>query len=142
MKNNGFTMMEVMVAMAIVGISLGVFISILGNSLKMRWKLEDHAKNVTVARITAEKMRLGLIEDVSFGGEEMEGETEDGTYWKAIPITITARENNEYSDELDTSELEEKGLELDNDTSQNRISFYNIVVGGVELSSSVKGGSR
>ncbi|MGR3218574.1 MAG: PulJ/GspJ family protein, partial [Candidatus Anammoxibacter sp.] len=75
-EKSGFTMIEVMVALAIVSISLGVFISILGNSMQMRWKMEDHAKNVVTARVIAEKFSLGLLED------DLEGETEDGISWE------------------------------------------------------------
>ncbi|MGR3317094.1 MAG: PulJ/GspJ family protein [Candidatus Anammoxibacter sp.] len=124
-KKSGFTMIEVMVALAIVSISLGVFISILGNSMKMRWKLEDHARNVVTARVTAEKFSLGLLED------DMEGETEDGTHWEIIPIEIKGRRE---------ADDEGNGMLFGHeDGSIKKIDFYNVVVGGVEVCSSIKG---
>ncbi|MGR3178415.1 MAG: PulJ/GspJ family protein [Candidatus Anammoxibacter sp.] len=133
-KNRGFTMIEVMVALAIVSISLGVFISILGNSMQMRWKMEDHAKNVVTARVTAEKFSLGLLED------DLEGETEDGISWEIIPIEIKGRRVDEdgilFEDDDD-------GIVFGHDDdSIKKIDFYNVIVGGVEVCSSVKGTKR
>ncbi|MGR3218645.1 MAG: type II secretion system protein [Candidatus Anammoxibacter sp.] len=126
-EKGGFTMIEVMVALAIVSISLGVFISILGNSMKMRWKIEDHAKNVVVARLTAEKFSLGLLEDA------MDGETDDGTSWEIVPTEIKERRADK-----DEALFEDD----DDDGSTKKIDFYNVVVGGVVISTSVKGAQR
>ena len=133
-KKRGFTMIEVMVALAIVSISLGVFISILGNSMKMRWKMEDHAKNVVVARVTAEKFSLGLLED------DMEGETEDGTSWEIIPIEIKGRRTEE--DGILFEDGDDGIVFGHGDDSIKKIDFYNVVVGGVKVCSSVKGSKR
>ena len=94
--------------------------------MKMRWKMEDHAKNVVTARVTAEKFSLGLLED------DMEGETEDGTHWEIIPIEIKGRRSDEN----------EILFEDEDDVSIKKIDFYNVVVGGVEVCSSAKGTKR
>ena len=145
MKQNGFTLIEVMIALAIVGASLGVFMSILGNSLRTRWKLEDHAKNVIAARVTAEKLGLGLLED------SMEGETENGTHWEVTPVSVAKRLKNEdgiespfmsKSDYEDMNKLIYEELSIpegQEDQTLKKTRFYNVMVGGIELSAAGKG---
>lgn len=145
MKQNGFTLIEVMIALAIVGASLGVFMSILGNSLRTRWKLEDHAKNVITARITAEKMGLGLLED------NMEGETENETHWEVTPVSVAKRLKNEDGiespfmskpDYEDMNKLIYEELSIpegQKDQTLEKTGFYNVVVGGIELNAAGKG---
>lgn len=139
-KKNGFTMMEVMVALAIVGISLGIFISVLGNSMKTRLKLDEHAKSVANARVIAEKMRLGLLENFTGTeeeGEPTESETEEGLKWQATKVPIKSRMNkDDESSSLFKDTLNEEDLILTGDTSNGGIVFFNINVEGVELLSS------
>ena len=131
-KKDGFTIIEVMVALAVVGISLGVFISILGNSMRMRWKLEDHSEELFVARVTAEKFRLGLLE------ENMEGETEDGIKWEVVPIEITKRKNRDESDIFSNLDDSQGLFGDEEDEAQKRMGFFNVTVGGINVSSSLK----
>ena len=43
-NKTGFTILEVMVALAIVGISIGIFFSIIGNSSRLREKIDRHTE--------------------------------------------------------------------------------------------------
>ena len=154
MNRNGFTIIEAMVALTILGISLGVFISILGNSLKMRRSLDEHAHNLFTARVIAEKFRLGLLEG------DTEGETDNGTPWTAEPIKIKNKKarpegeeggvfdenlEDEFGEEFEEFEEEEEdysdlifGLDEQSGKDEEKLEFYNIIVGGIGVSSSKK----
>jgi len=136
MKNNGFTMIEVMVALAIVGISLGVFISILGNSLRIRWKLEDHARHLIAARVAADKMRLGLVDDLESSG------TEDSENVEIVPIEVTVRSGESDSGSMYGGQSNVGQLIFDDEKTSNLINFYKVIVGGIELSTSLKGAKK
>lgn len=62
-KKKGFTILEVMVAMAIVGVSIGIFFSLVGNSLRLRGKIDDHTKSLLLARTKTEESFLGILGD-------------------------------------------------------------------------------
>lgn len=114
---NGFTILEVMVALAIVGISIGIFFGLIGNSSKLRGKIDDHTKLVLLARTKTEEAFLGILgkkhkkinEEKTF-----EGTTKDGIQWKVTQVDkykeakkkISTNTPNE--DESDT-ELPPKG---------------------------------
>ena len=154
MRQGGFTIIEAMVALTILGIALGVFISILGNSLKMRQSLDEHAHDLFTARIIAEKFRLGLLE-----GDD-EGETENGTIWTTEPIKIRMKKarpegeedgvfdenlEDEFGEEFEEFEEEEEdysdlifGLDEQSGKDEEKLEFYNIIVGGIGVSSSKK----
>ncbi|MBI5677119.1 MAG: type II secretion system protein, partial [Planctomycetes bacterium] len=82
---NGFTILEVMVALAIVGISIGIFFGLIGNSSKLRGKIDEHTKLLLLARTKTEEAFLGILgkkyeklnEEKTF-----EGVTKDGVQWK------------------------------------------------------------
>ena len=57
----GFTILEVMVALAIVGISIGIFFGLIGNSSRLRGKIDDHTKLVLFARTKTEEAFLGIL---------------------------------------------------------------------------------
>ena len=86
---NGFTILEVMVALAIVGISIGIFFGLIGNSSKLRGKIDDHNKLVLLARTKTEEAFLGILgkkhkkinEEKTF-----EGTTKDGIQWKVTQV--------------------------------------------------------
>ena len=88
-NKNGFTILEVMVALAIVGISIGIFFGLIGNSSKLRGKIDDHTKLVLLARTKTEEAFLGILgkkykelnEEKTF-----EGVTQDGVQWKVLQI--------------------------------------------------------
>ncbi len=124
--------MEVMVALAILGASLGVFISILGNSMRMRWKLQDHAKDAMAARIIAEKVGLGMDAGLEMDSSDLNIEV--------LPIEITAR----------GAAPKESGPEglggfgespLAGAVGLKKLEILNVAVGGVEITTVKRGGS-
>ena len=78
-----------MVALAIVGISIGIFFGLIGNSSKLREKIDDHTKLVLLARTKTEEAFLGILgkkykelnEEKTF-----EGVTKDGVQWKVTQV--------------------------------------------------------
>ena len=116
-NENGFTILEVMVALAIVGISIGIFFGLIGNSSKLRGKIDEHTKLLLLARTKTEEAFLGILgkkyeklnEEKTF-----EGVTKDGVQWKVSQVDkykearkkITMEASNE--DESDV-ELPPKG---------------------------------
>ena len=110
---NGFTILEVMVALAIVGISIGIFFGLIGNSSKLRGKIDEHTKLLLLARTKTEEAFLGILgkkyeklnEEKTF-----EGVTKDGVQWKVSQvdkykearkkITMEALEEDESDIEL------------------------------------------
>ncbi|MBM2834079.1 MAG: hypothetical protein HW406_1240 [Candidatus Brocadiaceae bacterium] len=113
----GFTILEVMVALAIVGISIGIFFGLIGNSSKLRGKIDDHTKLVLFARTKTEEAFLGILgkKYMKLNEEKtFEGVTKDGIQWKVTQVDkykearkkITMDSSNE--DESDT-ELPPKG---------------------------------
>jgi len=85
----GFTILEVMVALAIVGISIGIFFGLIGNSSKLRGKIDDHAKLALFARTKTEEAFLGILgKEYKELNEEktFEGVTKDGVQWKVLQI--------------------------------------------------------
>src|SRR3989304_4834501 len=114
---NGFTILEVMVALAIVGISIGIFFGLIGNSSKLRGKIDEHTKLLLLARTKTEEAFLGILgKKYETLNEEktFEGVTKDGVQWKVSQVDkykearkkITMEASNE--DESDV-ELPPKG---------------------------------
>ena len=64
-NDSGFTILEVIVALVIVGISITAFIRILGNSSMLRAKVNDYDERLDVAILKTEQTFLGVIEDIS-----------------------------------------------------------------------------
>ncbi len=64
-NDSGFTILEVIVALVIVGISMTVFVRILGNSSMLRVKVNDYDERLDVAVLKTEQVFLGVIEDGS-----------------------------------------------------------------------------
>jgi len=61
-NNRGFTIIEVIVALVIVGVSITMFIRLLGNSAMLRGKINNYDERLEVAVVKAEQSFLGLIE--------------------------------------------------------------------------------
>ncbi|MEK7699959.1 MAG: type II secretion system protein [Planctomycetota bacterium] len=95
---HGFTILEVMVAMVIMGISIGVFFSLMGNSARLSGKINDHAKLLFLAETKTEEAFLGLLEKNYTGAKEKRtagGTTKEGIPWKACEVINPApTENN------------------------------------------------
>ena len=105
----GFTILEVMVALVIMGISIGVFFSLIGNSARLRGKINDHSKLLFLAETKTEEAFLGLLEKNYTGAKEKRtagDTTKEGIPWrvcevkspepekgKAFPITVSKTED-------------------------------------------------
>ncbi len=61
-NNRGFTIIEVIVALVIVGVTITMFVRLLGNSAMLRGKLNDYDERMEIAVVKAEQSFLGLIE--------------------------------------------------------------------------------
>ncbi len=62
-NDSGFTILEVIIALVIVGISVTTFVRLLGNSSMLRVKVNDYDERLDVAILKAEQTFLGAIED-------------------------------------------------------------------------------
>ncbi|MCF6157588.1 MAG: type II secretion system protein [wastewater metagenome] len=92
---NGFTILEIMVALAITGISISIFFSLIGNSSRLRGRIDEHTKQVLLARNKTEEAFLGILEKNYIIGDEKrlyEGKTKDGIQWK---VTENSNNNDE-----------------------------------------------
>ncbi len=61
-NNRGFTIIEVIVALVIVGVSITMFVRLLGNSTMLRGKINNYDERLEIAITKAEQSFLGLIE--------------------------------------------------------------------------------
>ncbi len=64
-NDNGFTILEVIVALVIVGVSVTTFVRLLGNSSMLRAKVNDYDERLDVAILKTEQTFLGVIENFS-----------------------------------------------------------------------------
>ena len=64
-NDSGFTILEVIVALVIVGISVTTFVRLLGNSSMLRAKVNDYDERMDVAILKAEQIFLEGIKDFS-----------------------------------------------------------------------------
>ena len=61
-NDRGFTIIEVIVALAIVGISVTIFVRLLGSSAMLRGKMNNYDERLEIAVTKTEQSFLGLIE--------------------------------------------------------------------------------
>ncbi len=64
-NNSGFTILEVIVALVIVGVSVTMFICLIGHSAKLRSKVNDYDERLNIAITKAEQEFLRLVEGSS-----------------------------------------------------------------------------
>lgn len=110
----GFTILEVMVALAIVGISIGIFFGLIGNSSRLRGKIDEHTKLLLLARTKTEEAFLGVLgkkykklnEEKTF-----EGITKDGIQWKISQVD-KYKEAKKKIDIMNISDVDESDVEL------------------------------
>lgn len=84
-RQAGFTILEVMVALAIIGISIGIFFGMIGNSARLREKIDVHARSLLLARCKTEEALLGILKKKPEKQEEKKifaGTSKDGVAWK------------------------------------------------------------
>lgn len=115
---SGFTILEVMVALAIVGISIGIFFGLIGNSLRLRGKIDEHTRFLLLARTKTEEAFLGVLgkEHTKITGafkeeKTFEGATKDGIHWKVTQVD-KYKEIKKRIATMDISQMEEVGIEL------------------------------
>ncbi len=60
-NNRGFTIIEVIVALVIVGISVSIFVRLLGSSAMLRGKMNNYDERLEIAVTKTEQSFLGLI---------------------------------------------------------------------------------
>ena len=110
-NKSGFTILEVMVALAIIGIAIGVFFSLIGNSSRLRGKIDRHSELLLLARTKTEEAFLGILDKKHIGlsgKKSFEGTTKDGVQWN-ISETDTQKESEENKD---NRELTPEGVAL------------------------------
>jgi len=61
-NDRGFTIIEVIVALVIVGVSITMFVRLLGNSAMLRGKINDYDERLEIAVVKSEESFLGLLE--------------------------------------------------------------------------------
>lgn len=78
-----------MVALAIMGISIGIFFGLIGNSSRLRGKIDEHTKLLLLARTKTEEAFLGILgkKHVNLNEKKtFEGITKDGVLWKVLEV--------------------------------------------------------
>ncbi len=60
--NRGFTIIEVIVALVIVGVAITMFVRLLGSSAMLRGKMNNYDERLEIAVTKTEQSFLGLIE--------------------------------------------------------------------------------
>ena len=115
-NNRGFTIIEVIVALVIVGVTITMFVRLLGNSAMLRGKINNYDERLEVAVVKMEQSFLGLIEagiDLDNDKNIIQGKIKDSdTNWRIEDESIDG-----FS-----------GYERD-------VYFYTVSVEGVDISS-------
>ncbi len=115
-NDSGFTILEVIVALVIVGISVTTFVRLLGNSSMLRAKVNDYDERLDVAILKTEQTFLGVIEDFSVqdnGKNVLSGKIAD----RDINWRIEGENDDSFS-------AHERGVYL-----------YTVTVDGIDISS-------
>ncbi len=115
-NSRGFTIIEVIVALVIVGVSITMFVRLLGNSAMLRGKLNDYDERVEIAVTKAEESFLGLID----GGFDLDNNA------NTVKGKIEGRNINWRLDEEGADGF--SGFKRD-------VYFYTVTVDGVDISS-------
>ena len=115
-NDSGFTILEVIVALVIVGVSVTTFVRLLGNSSMLRAKVNDYDERLDVAILKAEQTFLGVIEDLPAqdnGKKVLRGKIAD----RDINWRIEGENDDSFSEH-------ERGVYL-----------YTVTVDGIDISS-------
>jgi len=101
-SNEGFTLIEVLVAISILAISLVVILQLFSGGLKSSRLSDQYTKGVFHAR---EKMEDILL-STEFSEEEVAGEFADSFRWKSKTVLIKQREEEESKLPFNTFNIE------------------------------------
>lgn len=115
-NDSGFTILEVIVALVIVGVSITTFVRLLGSSSMLRVKVNDHDERLEVAILKTEQTFLGVIEGFSAEDDDkkvLKGKIAD----RDINWSIEGENDDSFS-------ARERGVYL-----------YTVTVDGVDISS-------
>lgn len=94
-RNDGFTLIETLVAMAILSISLVVILQLFSGGLKSSRLSDNYTRAIFHAR---EKMEEILLDD-NFVDMATEGEFSDGFEWKAQTLRFEPAQEEEEEEE-------------------------------------------
>lgn len=127
----GFTILEVMIALAIIGISIGFFFSMIGNSSRLRGKIDEHTKYLLLARTKTEEAFLGILgkeHEKLNEKKNFEGTAKDGVQWKVKEIN-KRKEAMEKINNMYLTDEDKAILELPPEGAR----FLTIVVEGINI---------
>ncbi len=95
-NDRGFTILEVIISLVIVGISITIFVRLLGNSSMLRAKVNDYDERLDIVISKTEQKVLGLLDNNSTQGDNervLMGKTSD----KGINWRIEEEKDNSFS---------------------------------------------
>ncbi len=85
-NDRGFTILEVIISLVIVGISITMFVRLLGNSSMLRAKVNDYDERLDIVISKTEQKFLGMLDNNSTQGDNervLMGKTSDkGINWR------------------------------------------------------------
>lgn len=115
-NDRGFTIIEVIVALVIVGVTITMFVRLLGSSAMLRGKMNNYDERLEIAVTKSEQSFLGLIEagfDLSNDKNVIQGKIEGRNInWR----------------------LEDKSVDGFSGSDRD-VYFYTVSVDGVDISS-------
>lgn len=115
-NNRGFTIIEVIVALVIVGVTITMFVRLLGSSAMLRGKINNYDERFKIAVTKAEQSFLGLIE----GGFDLDNKR------NIVKGRIEGRDINWCLEDENVDGF--SGYDRD-------VYFYTVSVDGVDISS-------
>ncbi len=95
-SSKGFTLMEVLVGMVLIGISVTILLSLVADHLRLTGKIAERNKKVFYAIKKTEEACLGILEgtvEIVENKKIWSGKTDDGTPWKVVEQTSKENEN-------------------------------------------------
>jgi len=101
LSNNGFTLIEILVAISILGISLVVVLQLFSGALKSNRMSDDYTKGIFYAQ---EKMEEVLLREALTSGVE-EGEFDDAYQWRVETLRMEQIEEEASKLPFDTFQI-------------------------------------
>ncbi|MBN2053733.1 type II secretion system protein [bacterium] len=118
-RSNGFTLLEIMVAITILGISLGVIMEIFSNGLKAAHKNKDLNTAMLLAQSKMEE--LMMEREVVEGTDSGVFEGMDGYRWEMEVVPW------EYPDDLFLSSAQREELEAGNVSEEDKQRIFRVM---------------